>query len=301
MSKIHIARGQQNLGSFVEGEIRAGILSGRFTAEDLSWREGMPAWRPLGEMAPQWDMHFPAASDVVGAAGIPPEITPVENQPAWEDRASLGLFASISQTVSAVLFRPAETFARLRQTGGLASPLLYFVLLNSVMFAVAAFYQIAAAAMNSTVLSSQFQHTPKSSLLVGLIGSVLISPALYVVASFLGSGIIHLCLMLLGAAARPFETTFRVYCYAHASAAVLNIFPLCGGMIGVIWGAVCIIIGLRETHGIPAWKATLAILMPGLLCCGILFLVGVANAGVGISEIMGGLSGLQLPQAPKTP
>ena len=47
MASIHIARNQQTLGSFGEEAVREGIRTGRFTAEDLVWREGMPEWKPL--------------------------------------------------------------------------------------------------------------------------------------------------------------------------------------------------------------------------------------------------------------
>jgi len=127
-----------------------------------------------------------------------------------------------------------------------------------------------------------------------IIGSILLSPALYVVSAFISSGITHLCLKLLGGANRPFETTFRVICYAQASATVFNLLPLCGGLIGVIWGAYSIIIGLREAHGTSGWKATLAITLPGLLCCGILFVI-FAAAGIGIAELSNGFGGLPSP------
>ena len=59
MANIHIARNHQSMGSFSEDEIREGIRNGRFSADDLAWREGMSAWKPLGEMAPQWGLDVP--------------------------------------------------------------------------------------------------------------------------------------------------------------------------------------------------------------------------------------------------
>ena len=41
---------------------------------------------------------------------------------------------------------------------------------------------------------------------------LILAPVLVVVGLFLVSGIIHLCLMLLGGARRGFEATFRVMC-----------------------------------------------------------------------------------------
>lgn len=284
MANIHIARNHQSLGSFGEEAVREGIRTGRFSSEDLAWKEGMPQWKPLGEMAPLWGMELPPPSLESETPVATAELSGDGSEPAWEDREQMGLFPSILQTVQSVLTRPTPTFAAMKQTGGLANPLLYFVLLSSAMFAVSAFYQIVATSMNPVSFPPPFQHTSSKAFSVALIGSVLISPALYVVSAFISSGITHLCLMLLGGANRPFETTFRVICYAQASAAVLNLIPICGSLIGIILGAYCIIIGLKEAQGISGWKATLAITLPGLLCCGALVLLGTA-AGFGVAEM----------------
>ena len=305
MSNIHIARNHQSLGSFSEEAVREGIHSGRFSSGDLAWREGMAEWRPLGEIAPQWGMEIPAPSlDTASLDDTPFDALPAEgNSPAWEERESLGFFAALSQTIGDVLLRPTQTFASMKQTGGLANPLLYFVLLSSAMFAVSAFYQIAMTTMNPGLFAAKVPHASSlptgSSFSVALIGSVLLSPALYVVSAFISSGITHLCLKLLGGANRPFETTFRVICYAQASAAVLNIIPICGSLIGVIWGAYAIIIGLKEAQCTEGWRATLAITLPGLLCCGILLLLGTA-AGFGIAELSHQMGG-GMPTLPKLP
>jgi hypothetical protein len=285
MALIHIARDHKPFGTVTEEELRDGIFSGKFVSTDLVWREGMSEWKPLGEMAQQWGMENPAPALVVPVKTetLPPEAAP-GTEPAWEERDRLGFFPAISRTVSAVLMRPAETFAAMKRTGGLADPLLYFVLLSSAMFAISALYQLAAGSFNPAALPPNFPHASKGAFSVALIGSILLSPALYVVSAFISSGITHLCLRLLGGANRPFETTFRVICYAQASAAVFNLLPLCGSLIGVIWGAYCIIIGLREAQQTTGWKATLAITLPGLLCCGGLLLIGTA-AGLSIAEL----------------
>ena len=299
MSNIHIARNHQSLGSFSEAAVREGIHSGRFSAGDLAWREGMAEWKPLGEMAPQWGMDLPPPALIPESMDEPLTATlPLDGDgPAWEERERLGFFAALSQTIGDVLLRPTQTFASLKQTGGLANPLLYFVLVSSSMFAVSAFYQIAMTTVNPALFASKIPHATGSSFTVALIGSVLLSPALYVVSAFISSGITHLCLKLLGGANRPFETTFRVICYAQASAAVLNVIPVCGSLVGVIWGAYAIIIGLKEAQNTEGWRATLAITLPGLFCCGLLLVLGAA-AGLGIAEISHHMDG-GLPTLPK--
>lgn len=306
MANIHIARNHQSLGSFSEESVRDGIRDGRFTSSDLAWREGMVEWKPLGEMAPQWGMDLPAPALSVEEPFevLKAEVLGEGGEPAWEERERFGFFPSITRTVSAVLLRPTQTFASLKQTGGLANPLLYFVLLSSSMFAVSVIYQMAASSLNPAAFAAKLPQATGTAFSVAMLGSVLISPALYVISAFISSGITHLCLKMLGGANRPFETTFRVICYAQASATVLNLLPVCGSLIGIVWGAYCIIIGLKEAQGISGWKATLAITLPGLLCCGLLLILGTA-AGFGIAELskeFGGLPHLpQLPQLPKVP
>jgi hypothetical protein len=299
MSAIHIARDHKPLGAFPEEEIREGILSGKYAATDLAWREGMSEWKPLGEMAPLWGMETPPPSlpeaSLIPVEKAPGEL-PAEGGPAWEERERIGLFQGISQTVSAVLMRPAETFATMRHAGGLAQPLLYFVLLSSCTFAIAVLYEIAASQINPALLGTSLSGAAKGAYPVAAIGTILISPALYVVSAFLSSGVTHLSLMLLGGANRPFETTFRVICYAQASASVFNLLPLCGGLIALFWGAYVIIIGLREGQGISGGKATLALTLPGLACCLILLALGAA-AGVGMSELYNH-GGLTIPTLP---
>lgn len=286
MSLIHVARNHKPFGTFPEEAIREGIKEGRFVATDLAWREGMDEWKPLGEMAPQWGMEIPPPALPVssGTTGNPTVDSVEGNEPAWEEREKIGFFPAIARTVSSVLMRPSHTFASMKRTGGLANPLLYFVLLSSAMFAVSALYQMAATSMNPEVFAKGLPMASKNAFSVALVGSILISPALYVLSAFISSGITHLCLKMLGGANRPFETTFRVICYAQASAMVFNLLPLCGGLIGVIWGAYTIIIGLKETQQISGWKATLAITLPGLFCCGTIVLLATA-AGISIAEM----------------
>jgi hypothetical protein len=300
MSLIHVARDHRPYGTCNEEDLREGIRSGNYVASDLVWREGMAEWKPLSEMAPQWSMDMPAPALIppaVPTSAMETSVLPPGSEPAWEERDLLGLFTAISRTVGSVLMRPTATFAALRQTGGLSHPLLYFVLVSSVMFAVSAFYQMAATTMNPQAFPASFPQASRSAFSVALIGSILLSPALYVVSAFLSSGLTHLCLKLLGGAHRPFETTFRVICYAQASAAVLNLLPLCGSLIGIIWGAYCIIIGLRETHRISGWKATLAITLPGILCCAAVVFLFTA-AGISIAEIGKSFGGLSAPTKP---
>jgi len=92
--QIHIARDSAQLGVFAPEEIIAGLRSGRFLASDLAWRDGMPAWTPLGD----W-------SEFRGA-GVPPSPgaaiadAPAVSMIPWEQGKSISsFFATIKQAI----------------------------------------------------------------------------------------------------------------------------------------------------------------------------------------------------------
>jgi len=46
--KYHLARGEEQLGTFNDLDVSAGLREGRFKSTDLCWAEGMPEWQTLG-------------------------------------------------------------------------------------------------------------------------------------------------------------------------------------------------------------------------------------------------------------
>ena len=86
--------------------------------------------------------------------------------------------------------------------------------------------------------------------------------------------------LIVGGNKKGFEATFRSLTYAY-SPNVFSFIPFCGGYIALVWQIVIIIIGFKETHQIPTWKAIVACLLPLILCC-VCGLVLVIIAGAAI-------------------
>jgi hypothetical protein len=99
-------------------------------------------------------------------------------------------------------------------------------------------------------------------------GAIILVPLFIVIGLFIGSGIVHLCLMIVGGANKPFETTFRVVAFSQGSASPLQIIPLCGGLISGVWALVCNCIGLARAHETDTGRAVLAVFLPLIVCCG---------------------------------
>jgi len=285
--KIHVNRGGQSLGQFTPEEVRAGYRDGKFAGTDLAWRDGMPMWKPLAEVIDELAPDTGAA--VVPAAAAAPAGIP------WERRAEVGFFAALLETIRLVLLEPAKAFASMAPTGGLGAPLFFFVLVGSIGGLAGVFYQMA---LNSISPAG----TPEEQAMAALFGSaamiggsIMFMPVLLAAVAFVTAALIHLALMILGGANRPFESTFRVVCYAGGATAVLQLLPVCGALAATIWNFVLMIIGISEVQKIGKGRAVAAVLLPTLVCCG--FLVVLVVAAVAAA---GGMAAL-LEQAARQP
>jgi hypothetical protein len=278
--KIHLNRGGQSLGQFTPEEVRAGYQEGKFTGTDLAWRDGMEIWRPLAEVI---DEIAPATTEPNEAR--PPALL---NGPAWEHRAETGFITALLETIRAILFEPGKSFASLRQTGGLGAPLFFYVIVGTVCGLVSVFYQVVFNSIQSGSGASENAAAAFLGTTIGIGVVIMLMPMFLAAMAFVSSGITHLALMIVGGARRPFEATFRVVCYAHGSTSVLQLLPFCGGLLASVWGLVLMIIGLSRVHGIGAGCAAVAVLLPTIVCCGLLIagVFAAVSAAGGMAALM---------------
>jgi hypothetical protein len=217
------------------------------------------------------------------AAGIP-----------WEQRDRLGFLTAFIETTRQVLLAPTDFFKAMPVTGGLGAPFVYGVLAGYIGLAVQAVYDAILRTIVGPRLDP-FSADPRFAQLagffeggVGLVGTLIAGPFLLALFLFVGAGITHLFLLLLGGARRGFEATFRVVAYSSA-AALFSILPFCGGLVGLVWRAVAMILGLAEAHGIGKGTAAGAVLLPALLVCccclvGVLFAIGGMASLAGLAQ-----------------
>jgi hypothetical protein len=288
MATYHINRGGTGLGTFSEEDVRAGLRSGRFLGSDLGWREGMPAWQPLAQIS-EFAQDTPAAgAPVPPPQGASPEPIPIATAAGarsglpWDDRKQKGFFAAFIETLQMVLTRPAEAFTVMKREGGFGEPLIYAVVGASVGAIVAFLFSILFHSFG--VFTDQ--RNPLGAMAgmgIGSIGFIILIPLFLVIGLFIGAAIVHLCLMLVGGANQPFETTFRVLAFSQGSTGVLQLIPVCGGVIACVWGIVVNCIGLARAHETDTGRAVLAIFLPLVVCCGLAFV---------LMFMVGGLAGL---------
>ena len=283
MAMIHVNRGATSLGVFSEEEVREGLGSGRFVPTDIGWREGMANWQPLSQFTE-------LGTAATAAPGAPPaqvgvattsEATAARTGLPWEHRQERGFFNAFIETLVMVLTKPSEAFTVMKREGGLVEPLIY-ALIGGCLGGIVSF--LFSLGLQSTRLFAD-RHDPFAAIAGAGVGSaafIVLIPLFVVVGLFIGSAIVHFCLMLVGGANQPFETTFRVVAFSQGSAGPLQIIPICGGMISGVWGLVCNCIGLARAHDTDTGRAVLAVFLPIIVCCGGVLLIAFIFGGLGL-------------------
>ena len=272
---IHVNRSGTTLGTFSEEDVRAGLGAGRFLPTDLGWREGMPQWQPLSQFA-EFAADIPeAAPGVPPGAAIPqaPVVvapmgatTPRSGLP-WDQRLSLGFVNAFVATLKMVLTDPINAFTAMRREGGFGDPLIYAITGGSfgmVFYFIYNFFFSSLSGLGS-------HRNPLAHLIgsgIGALFCIIFIPALIAILLFISSAIFHVCLMIVGGAKQPFETTFRVICFASGSTTPLLVVPFCGVFISGIWRLVLYCIGFAQAHETDTGRAVIAVLLPVILCCG---------------------------------
>jgi hypothetical protein len=280
MATIHVNRGGTSLGTFSEDEVREGLRSGKFAGSDLGWREGMAAWQPLSQFS-EFAAEIPAGAPPPPSTPTPPPTvttappigstsTPVAGvRPGlpWDRRDSTGFVNAFIGTMKTVLTEPSAAFSAMKREGGFGDPLIYTLIGGSIGLLFYFVYSFFFSSLGS--LGSR--ENPLAHLIGTGIGSILMIiciPLFVVIGTFLASAILHLCLMIVGGAKQPFETTFRVVCFSGGSVGPIMIVPLCGALIAGIWRLVLFCIGLSRAHETETGRAVLAVLLPLIVCCG---------------------------------
>ena len=179
-----------------------------------------------------------------------------------------------------VLTKPGEAFAVMKREGGLGEPLIYALIGGCLGGIVSLLFSMG---LHSVGLFADRHDTfgAMAGMGAGSAAFIVLIPLFVVIGLFIGSAIVHLCLMVVGGANQSFETTFRVLAFSQGSAGPLQMLPICGGLISGVWGLVCSCIGLARAHDTDTGRAVLAVFLPLIVCCGGVILIALMLGGLG--------------------
>lgn len=200
----------------------------------------------------------------------------------WEPWASGGLVAGLVDTTMAIVTAPTAFFRAMPVTGGAGRPLLYAVILGTFGNIASAIYDYVMQKVMGNAFSGLGGNEAMARAMAflagetGLVIKLVLGPVLVVISVFVFAAVIHAALLVLGGAARGFEATLRVTAYSRA-AALVQVIPVCGDPISLVYMLVLTVIGIAEAHGISRGKAAAAVLVVLLVCCCCLLLpLGIA-------------------------
>jgi hypothetical protein len=186
---------------------------------------------------------------------------------AWENREAYGTLNAYFQTATKCLLTPTRFFQKLPLTDGYLNPVLFAAMSVPVVIVM------------GYIALSLFSGFRSGGGLIGLVLSVSCGfvAALIVLPIAIGiwSGILHLCLMLVGGANEGYQASFRVVAYSSVTN-LFGVIPIVGNLAS-LWGIVLHVIGLRETHKTTTGKAVLAVAIP----TGVIMLLGIIIAITG--------------------
>jgi hypothetical protein len=208
---------------------------------------------------------------------VPPVPVPPPDPLPWEARETRGLLPAFFDTLGLIVSRPAEAWARMRQSGDSTSPLLFGTAICWLSMTVQGIlFRLIAAPVLPAFLGRRFGTLGRFGGM-GLAVRLIIAPLIIVIVLFLGAAILHLCCMLVGALQNSrsgFEGSLRVVCYSQVSS-LASIIPVVGGLIGIVWWMVLAVRGVERLHQTTSGKALAAVLIPVVVCCGGLILIGL--------------------------
>jgi hypothetical protein len=239
----------------------------------------MANWQPLSQF-PELVAATPAAPPAQIGAGATSEAAAPRSGLPWEHRQERGFFNAFVETLVIVLTKPGEAFTVMKREGGLGEPLIYGLIGGCLGGIVSLLFSLG---LQSVGFFADRHDTFAAMTGMGVDSAafIVLVPLFIVIGLFIGSAIVHLCLMIVGGANQSFETTFRVIAFSQGSTGPLQMVPICGGLIAGVWALVCNCIGLARAHETDTGRAVLAVFLPLIVCCGGVLLIALMFGGLG--------------------
>ncbi len=213
--------------------------------------------------------------------GPPPPMAPFGAGLAWETQA-IGP-ESFLDTAKMFITAPEQAWRLTRETGDYTRPLLFALIVAWIGAIFNAVWGSIFGAGMLRMLPAQYRHYAMMGSGRSLIVTIILAPLFIVIGLFIGSAILHVSFMIVGALAgskAQFEGTFRVVSYSSIAHIAL-VIPFVGGLIVAVWRIYLMMLGAQQLHKTTQGKALVGILLPSLLCC-VCIAIGMVFAGAAL-------------------
>ena len=224
----------------------------------------------------------------------PPGGPPATARPGlpW-DREKTG--NALVDTAKGLVTAPGTAYAEMREKGDYLAPVLFAVIFATFGTVIGQIWNLAFGGAMGTWLIDMVPPEMRAAMAEALqpsVGAVvlniILAPVIWLVLLFVFAVILHLFLLLLGGTREStagFEGTVRVVGYSFV-ANLAQVIPFLGGF-WFIWAMVLCVIGFTRVHRTSSGKAAGAVLLPVVLCCVCLVVIGFF-AGAAIFSALSG-------------
>ena len=229
-------------------------------------------------------------SEAIGTTAAPPPEPPERDRERpgnpWERRSELGAGKGFLAALKLFIVSPREAFGQTRLLGDYGSPLLFAIVLGWAGILIGKVWEtlfgLSVLSAFPPELQEQLPFLVGGST-IGVVLSLIFAPIYILVALFIWSALLHLCLVLVGGLKESkagFEGTFRVVSYSTVGQ-LGSFVPFLGGVITLVWSLVLGFIGITSLHKSSQGQAIVALLIPLALCClCVFFFVMAIGAGL---------------------
>jgi predicted Zn finger-like uncharacterized protein len=214
-------------------------------------------------------LELPLPAPTAGAGGEPPAVAdsgPGQEHEAcvtmggaetipWENRLGFWDLKAYWQTTRSILLHPGQSFVRWGPPRDGEAALLFLLVFGSAG-EVLADYWLRVLQLATGNSSGSVDNLTSFGLFI------LKAPLLVLLATLIGSLVIHFFLFLLHAANEPWKKTFALFAYVSGSLACLQLIPVVGLFVAPIWGSVASICGLKELHRTSPWRVAASFSLP---------------------------------------
>ncbi len=223
-----------------------------------------------------------------------PPLPPGGDRLPWEERDRLGLIEALIQTIRLLVTDPSNAYSRLRRDSDLTSPLLFGLILSWLGIVFSQMWQLMFGGLMGSMFGGleglEEVFAPPGAF--GIIATLVFWPLIYIVFLFISAGILHVCLMIVGATSDSptgFEGTLKVVSYAQV-AGLAGVIPLVGGFLAGLWVLILEVVGSTQVHRTTVGRALTGVLIPVFLCC-VCLLLGAVFFGAMIAAFIASMTG----------
>ena len=190
----------------------------------------------------------------------PPGAKPGNEGIPWENLKSRGLLRALAETWAEVMFSPRQFFQNLREpVPGWIAPLIYAVIVGTIgtILSLPGLYLYGTSWLTALGLGEE-QITGRL-----IIGMLFFAPVFSFFRILLYCAVFHFFVRFFGGK-RDFKNTLSAVSYSE-SPDVLSVIPFLGDLIKTVYKPILLIWGIRESQGFSTARATLVVIMPGLV------------------------------------